>query len=158
MKKIFLLLLLTFLLLSCNSTKQITEPSFMLANPFVDCSSLEEAENIAGFSISLPRELNNKELIYRVLTTGDKMFEIMYYLDGDKITIRKSKSKEEISGVYKSFDLENTISVNKKDVTIKGNNNLFEVALWHSNNYSYSISSNLGLPLSIIQSYIEQIK
>ncbi len=158
MKKIFLLLLLTFLLLSCNSTKQITEPSFMLANPFVDCSSLEEAENIAGFSISLPRELNNKELIYRVLTTGDKMIEIMYYLDGDKITIRKSKSKEEISGVYKSFDLENTISVNKKDVTIKGNNNLFEVALWHSNNYSYSISSNLGLPLSIIQSYIEQIK
>lgn len=158
MKKIFLLLLLTFLLLSCNSTKQITEPSFMLANPFVDCSSLEEAENIAGFSISLPRELNNKELIYRVLTTGDKMIEIMYYLDSDKITIRKSKSKEEISGVYKSFDLENTISVNKKDVTIKGNNNLFEVALWHSNNYSYSISSNLGLPLSIIQSYIEQIK
>ena len=157
MKKLLIFLCL-ILLFSCNSTKQVVEPSLMTANPFVDCSSLKEAEKIAGFSISIPKELNNKELIYRVLNTGDKMIEIIQLSDNEKMTIRKSKSTEDISGVYKSFDVVKKIIVDDKEVLIKGENDIFEVAVWINNGFSYSISSNDGFPLNELQALIKQIK
>lgn len=156
--KIFILLLL-IILSSCNTTKEINNSNFvMIANPFVDCSSLKEAEKIAGFSISIPKELNNKELIYRVLNTDEKMIEIIHFSSNDKLTIRKTQSTEDISGVYKSFDVVKKIIVDDKEVLIKGEKDIFEVALWFDNNFSYSISSNIGLPLVELQSFIKQIK
>ncbi len=156
--KIFILLLL-IILSSCNTTKEINNSNFvMIANPFVECASLKEAEKLASFSISLPKELNNKDLIYRVLNTGDKMIEIIQSSDNEKITIRKSKSTEDISGVYKSFDVVKKIIVDDKEVLIKGEKDIFEVAVWINNGFSYSISSNDGFPLNELQALIKQIK
>lgn len=153
------LLLLLIILSSCNTTKEVNNSyTTMIANPFVDCSSLKEAVKIAGFSISLPKELDNKDLIYRVLNTDEKMIEIIQLSDNEKLTIRKSKSTEDISGVYKSFDVVKKISVDNKEVLIKGENDIFEVALWFYNGFSYSISSNNGFPLIELQSLIIQIK
>ena len=154
-----LILLLLIILSSCNTTKEIKNSNFvMIANPFVECASLKEAEELASFSISLPKELNNKDLIYRVLNTGDKMIEIIQLSDNEKITIRKSKSTEDISGVYKSFDVVKKIIVDDKEVLIKGEKDIFEVAVWINNGFSYSISSNDGFPLNEFQALIKQIK
>ena len=58
--KYLLVFILMLSLVSCSSTKPSERVNTTtLANPFVDCVSLIEAERLAGFSISIPNNLLN---------------------------------------------------------------------------------------------------
>ena len=60
---------------------------------------------------------------------------------------------------YIDFDIdESKIIVDDKEVLIKGEKDIFEVAVWINNGFSYSISSNDGFPLNELQALIKQIK
>lgn len=125
MKKYFILVLLFALafLLSCKSK----EASTTLSNPFSEFDKKEDAEKKVGFSITAPDGVS----VYRTLK--DSMIELLYE---DGMCIRKSNSKDEdISGVYNTYS---TI-LNENGVTLKGTNDTFSLAIWHSNKYSYSV-------------------
>ena len=65
-----LVFILLLSLVSCSSTKPSESVNTTtLANPFVDCVSLIEAERLAGFSISIPNNISERITNYRVLNT-----------------------------------------------------------------------------------------
>ncbi len=82
-------------------------------------------------------------------------------LINSNVQIVKEKSYFDIlnkKGFYKSFDVVKKIIVDDKEVLIKGEKDIFEVAVWINNGFSYSISSNAGFPLNELQALIKQIK
>lgn len=125
----------------------------MIANPFVECSSLADAQNIAGFSFYLPEDLLKGDVVYRVLNTDEKMIEIIVKDSDETITLRKSISKNDISGLYFDFKEETTININNINITLRGFSESYVNAIWSDNTYSYSIY----IPSGRDSSYFEQI-
>ena len=83
----------------------------------------------------------------------------MNYHFGDKIlTMRKSSiENKDISGINESFENTETLYVNNLEITVKGNNNLYNLALWTNNGYSYSIYFSEGIDKTVILSTIVSI-
>ena len=155
MKKVIYTLLslgLVFSLASCGTTNTVEEKDDVemerpvilgMANPFIDCESLEEAENNVGFTLTLP---SNEDLpswvnktIYRSSVVNMKLLEIIYPEDDTferEIRIRKGiTDKEEISGDYNSYESEKTVDIDGVKVNTYSNGDLIYLATWNSGEY-----------------------
>jgi len=113
----------------------------MIANPWLDSSTLSEAEKDAGFDITIPESfLDSKPESFRSMT--DDMLEIIYRDTASLEVFRVRKSNaagEDISGDYNSYDNERTVSIDGTEVTLKGTGDNVYVATWTKNGYSYAI-------------------
>ena len=153
--KYLLVFVLLISLVSCSSTKPSESVNTTtLANPFVDCISLIEAERLAGFSISIPNNISERITNYRVLNTTDKMIEL---LCGDEIVIRKANTTGDISGLYYDFNDNQEIIINSNKVQLRGNDGIYYSAIWASNGFSYSISIKSGESKENFESLIVHI-
>ncbi|MGN0905632.1 MAG: hypothetical protein ACI4NM_00640 [Bullifex sp.] len=143
-------------LVSCKGTEK--EAGFAgLANPFTDVSSLTEAGNLCGFSITLPEFPEEYDDVhYRVLTAADdKMLEIIFE-NGmeDEIRVRKQAGNSDISGDYNSYG--NVIS--EDGITIKGNDGMFSAAIWNMDGFSYSLSLSVPAASDYLLMLTKQVR
>ena len=121
-----------------------------IANPWSETTSLSEATSLAGFEIVMPESINEASIsLYRVIE--NETFEIRY---GEDIAVRKSVDSGDISGDYN--DYENIEEVD--GVTYKGNDDTYNCIIWSADSYSYSITSNNGLSLDVVNEAISSIK
>ena len=121
-----------------------------IANPWSETTSLSEATSLAGFEIIMPENINGTSIsLYRVIE--NETFEIRY---GEDIAVRKSVDSGDISGDYN--DYENIEEVD--GVTYKGNGDTYNCITWSADGYSYSITSNSGLSLDVVNEAINSIK
>ena len=104
------------------------------ANPFMDVSSLEKAEGLAGFEIELPEaEAPYTELRYRAC--AGEMLEIIFLNEDDEegYRIRKAAgAQEDISGDYREYELEETLALEDgTEVSLRGDEkDAWETAVW----------------------------
>ena len=104
MKKliIFLLafLILPVLLIGCGKQQPQAQTTF-IGNPWSDWTSMEEAENAAGFSFGLPEVIADGYTAAAFRTMNNQLIEIIYR-DGDsEIRVRKQAGEgQDISGDY----------------------------------------------------------
>ena len=99
-------------------------------SPFVDCDSMEDAAKLAGFNLALP---NTPDLIQAWEGT---MIQAFYGEDGNDMLIRKAMGNEDVSGDYNEYAQVETVD----GVTLKGENDVFSLAIWEKDGYTYSIS------------------
>ena len=135
MKKIFaavLVLLALAGLCACGKTAEpVTEPLTQpesepgyegMANPWQDCSSLEDAVEIAGFNIAVPDRIEGyPETVIQAM--DKKMIQVFYcnasfdYDNAKTVLIRKGTGSEDISGDYNEYA--NTWTQNIKGLEIR---------------------------------------
>ena len=156
MRKAVILFLLVLSIVSCKVTEK--EAGFAgLANPFTDANSLSEAENLSGFTITLPALPEEYcDVHYRVLTASDdKMLEIIF-MDamGDEIRVRKQAGSNDISGDWNSYD----DVISEYGITMKGNDGKFSVAIWNMDGFSYSLSISVPVTSDYLLMLTEQIR
>ena len=129
-----------------------------MINPFTDSDSLEEAEQLAGFSAILPEKIEDSNTrIDRSM--GQTLLEVIYE-DGEEneiARVRKGIGEADISGDYNEYSLEWKVSINRTLVQMKGENNRFMLAVWTKNGYSYSVSTN-GLSLKKMKELVGGIE
>lgn len=145
MKKISVFVLCTIMVLStvaCGS--KITEKDVDVPDPFIDCETLENAEQLAGFEISLPEKMPEGFTLNAIRAIEKDLIEIDYINGDDKIYIRKAKGNEDISGDYNEYKENNTIEIGKLNVKMRGNDGMINVATWNDGDYSYAIGANNG--------------
>ena len=158
--KLIVIFLMVLSVISCNSTKSTNNVNqVMIANPFVDCNTVKEAEDIAGFSITIPKELSNKKINYRVLNLSTKMIELIVDNNSDdEITIRKANILDDISGLYYDFNIINTVDINNIKFTLRGSNESYVNAIWQDNGFSYSVYIPSGKSIEYMLNIISKIK
>lgn len=143
---------------SALQKKQVSDEFVNMINPFTDSDSLEEAEQLAGFSIVLPEKIEESNTrIYRSM--GQTLLEVIYE-DGKEneiARVRKGIGEADISGDYNEYSLEWKVCVNGTLVQMKGENNRFMLAVWTKNGYSYSVSTN-GLSLKKMKELVGGIE
>ena len=91
----------------------------MIANPFVDCQTMEAAAEVAGFEYRTPEQVDvcseNK-----IQAVDQEMIQVIYSADENQILIRKAPGTRNISGDYNNYQKEETITVDEMQVTLKG--------------------------------------
>lgn len=111
-----------------------------LANPFVTCTTLEEAAQTAGFEMTVPDVLEGYEQIV-IQAVKDQLIQVIWQSGDNKITIRKGTGAEDISGDYNQYPHTEEISVGDLQVTVKGSDEAVNTAVWTVGDYAYAISA-----------------
>ena len=175
MKKITIIFLSTAIALSfsaCAKTpkpqdsttqdngKAVVSENIGTPNPFIDCKTIEEAEELAGFTMSLPKQLPDGYSLKQILAIKDEMIQVFYENGDDQLLIRKAVGTEDISGDYNSYPENQNITVNGLTIHTKGSNGTINVATWTDGGYSYSISFQpeaAGVDVDVINHLVEEI-
>ena len=120
-----------------------------MPNPFIDTQTLEEAEESAGFSITLPESGEEiGTLIYRAMP--EQMIEVIYLdeEDSELYRIRKGKNMEEdISGMWYETAFSKVMKAGELEITLTGEvEDQWDYAAWTEKTedgaqYSYAITA-----------------
>ena len=117
------------------------------ADPWQEVDSLEEAEEIVGFELSVPDMSEyGDESAYRVCIALTEI-EIQYgSLDSKGAYIRKAEDDGDISGDYEEYAYEEDVTVGENTVTYKGaSEDEINLAVWNAGDYAYCVSVSDGI-------------
>jgi hypothetical protein len=123
----------------------IQTKSVELANPFVSCETLEEAERIAGFSLELPGQLPDWIRRTTMRAVGSAMIEVTFEGQDRELVIRKGTGSQDISGDYNVYDSEKVCSVDGCRVVVRGTGGKAAVAVWTRDGYTYAVNAEPGV-------------
>lgn len=122
-----------------------------IPNPFEDFSTLEQAEQAAGFEMSLPDAPDGYETVVYRVDADVHMLEVVYSdkaLENEDAVeayrIRKASESGNISGDYNEYSEVNEVAVSDNQVTLKGTDGKVFVATWASGEYSYAIDIDMN--------------
>ncbi len=171
MKKLIALVLTALMLTSLAACGQKTNTSgntsenmgtVQIANPWVDCATLDEAAKLAGFDIAVPGKFDGypNEVIQAI---EESMIQVMYF-DGDPsaedssmVMVRKGTGDEDISGDYNEYPEKEAVNIHGVDVQLRGENGLVYSAIWTWNGYSFAINADKGLSRDALANAIEEM-
>ena len=135
------------------------EPMLKTASsPYVEYNSVDELKENVNINAKIPDKIRNyKSYSYSVAFSN--MAEIQYSNGSDNILYRLEKGEvaEDISGDYNDYETIQKLTVDNTEVTIKGNEDTYTVAIWYKNGVNYSLSSEQGLKIEDIQSLINEL-
>lgn len=135
------------------------EPMLKTASsPYVNYNSVDELKENININAKIPDKIRNyKSYSYSVAFSN--MAEIEYSNGSDNILYRLEKGEvaEDISGDYNNYENIKKLTVDNTEVTIKGNEDTYKVAIWYKNGVNYSLSSEQGLKIEDIQSLINEL-
>ena len=155
------------------------DPVIGMPNPFIDCSTLEEAADIAGFTIHVPDTVNgytertimavDQELIQVIYTNHDPLEELTdeelndlnweeVDFDSEDLLIRKARGDEDISGDYHQYTETNVAAADGLQVTTKGNDGTVHVAIWTDNGYTFAITAHNAMSSEEMLTLVSLVK
>lgn len=120
------------------------EDSVQISNPFIDCSSLAEASEVAGFEMRAPESVGNYDRV-SISSIDGELIDVLYESGDDTIRVRKGVGTEDISGDYNSYAETSVSEVDGMEVTIKGESGKAYLATWTDGEYTYSVSASAGM-------------
>lgn len=144
-----LVMMMVFVLAACGSSKSqsgaASDPNQQIPNPITECETLEEAAELCGIKMSVPDMIDGFEdcQIFAYADLG--MIEVDYQNADETVSIRKASGDADISGDYNEYALEETVDVDQLQVTMKGADGLYNLAIWTNDGNTYAISANGGL-------------
>ena len=122
-----------------------TKESVSIANGMVEVKSIDELSAAVGFTVNevegLPFTVEKE--IYT--SYWGEMAQIEYTGEGETAVFRKGTGTDDVSGDYNVYSSVKEIMVGANPVTLKGENNVFTLAVWTDGNYSYSLDISKGL-------------
>ncbi len=129
-----------------------------MANPFVDCKTLEDAAGIAGFTLAVPNKVGGHSIT--LIQAVDKKMVQVFYNDnsGKRTIIRKAPGREDISGDYNKYEKTESVKVGNYTVVMKSSAGKVHNATWGEGAYSFAIMSDAGLNPAEVKTIIPVIK
>ena len=142
-----------------DTSTDTADGSTEIANPYVDCETLEEAGELAGFDISVPEEIDGGYTQGTIQVVENEMIQVTYTTEaGEEITLRKGTGTEDISGDYNEYAEENTLDVDGTSVTARGDGGLVYTAAWTDGTYTYAITASAGLESDSVSALVPSIQ
>ena len=126
-----------------------------VVNPFQDFATLEEAEALTGYELTLP-EYAAEEVHYRA-ATDKSMLEIIFVTGEDELRIRKGPGEEDLSGIYETFETTQEVDLVGRTVTLSGEGEDVYHAMWLENGYSFFVRSTQPMTQAEMTALLGQI-
>ena len=126
-----------------------------MPNPFVDCDSAYDAAQLAGFEVTFPESVPDcSERRYQAVE--GQMVQCIYQGDGQEVLIRKGldDGTGDLSGDYNDYPQTVSTSVNCTEVTLRGSDNLVNVATWERDGYLFALDADTGLERATVENLV----
>ena len=121
-----------------------------MPNPFTECKTIEEAEEISGVKFAVP------EYSQSTILACEGMIEIQIAKDEfHNIAIRKSASEGDNTGLFGDYQFKK-INIGDCEVTLKTENGKIYAAYFTGEDGTISISCNTPLKLSGVKAMLQQ--
>ena len=109
-------------------------------SPFTDCESLAEAEDVAGFKLTIPESIEGFTPSSYSVMKEYQLIQVDFNDDDNHyICIRKAIDDKDISGDYNVYNEKNDVTADGIKVTLRGNDGKVCLATWTNGEYAYSI-------------------
>lgn len=148
--------------LACLGLSSCSTESNTIANPWTEYFSFNAAKSHSEFTLdNAPNTYEGETITYTGYLSSVNMSQIIY--GDDYCILRKAKvDDEDISGDYNDYSVVEKTTIDGNKVVLKGNGNksvdCYNLALWHSGKYSYSISCPNGISKKTVAEYMELLK
>lgn len=129
-----------------------------IANPFLPCETMNEAAQIAGFSMELPAKVPSWAYSSSIHAVESSMIEVLYEGEDQQLTVRKAIGTENISGDYSVYSEMSTEEISGFSVTLKGSDGKVMIATWSNGGYTYAVRTAAGLEHDAMLSIVSEIK
>ena len=122
-----------------------TKESVSIANGMVEVKSIDELSAAVGFPVNEVEGLpfTVEKGVY--ISYWGEMAQIEYTGEGETAVFRKGTGTDDVSGDYNVYSSVKEIMAGANPVTLKGENDVFTLAVWTDGNYSYSLDISKGL-------------
>ena len=116
------------------------DESMKLPNPFIEVGSLEEAEELAGFSLKTAEKVGDYGRRSISVMEGE-MIQVLYQNDAGEegLRVRKGLGEEELSGDYNTYTLDEEVEQDGVKIRLRGDGQRIFAASWTKGGYSYAI-------------------
>lgn len=145
---------------SPDTNKSTSGDSAQIPNPFTECDTVEDAEKVAGFDITVPENIPEGYELDYISAVENNLLQINYKdKDGNEMLLRKGAGSDDISGDYNEYTENNTVSVGDLSVTMRGNSGTVSVATWTNGDYTYAIDmTGAGLSTDAVSALVRGLK
>jgi hypothetical protein len=116
-----------------------------IPSPIQEFNTVQEAQEVLKFKIIVPKEIPSQFKIKFISTISKELFQICYTNDENDILFRMGQNIDKIDGDYNEYKFDETVNLYDKEVDLKGNSDLVNLATWKVDDMSYSISVTNGI-------------
>lgn len=109
--------------------------NIQIPDPWQECTSLEEADKLAGFSFTAPESVDGYTERYIAAIENEIAQVIFSNGDDSELYFRKGLSGDDISGDYNTYDVAEEQTIDGHTVLCKGNDGLIYTATWTDGTY-----------------------
>ena len=131
--------------------------SVQIPNPWQECTSLEEAGKLAGFSFTAPESVDSYTERYIAAIENEIAQVIFSNGDDSELYFRKGVGGDDISGDYNTYDVTEEQTIDGHTVLCKGNDGLIYTATWTDGTYSYAVMCNAGMSAEQLSVWVEAL-
>lgn len=114
-----------------------------VGNPWLEVTTMEEAEMLAGFTLAIPEELSLEYPQQRISVIAEDCIELCF-LDENSVEsfcIRKGRGSGDVSGDYTAYSTVRERRAGDRSVTVKGEGDRIFTAVWTDGDYAFAIFS-----------------
>ena len=131
--------------------------NIQIPDPWQECTSLEEAGKLAGFSFTAPESVDGYTERYIAAIENEIAQVIFSNGDDSELYFPKGVGGDDISGDYNTYDVTEEQTIDGHTVLCKGNDGLIYTATWTDGTYSYAVMCNAGMSAEQLSVWVEAL-
>lgn len=121
------------------------EPPVLAGPNIVEATSLQKLSELVGFEVTTDFSLPFKAEKITYCSYWNEMAQIEYSGEGCSARYRQSLGTDDNSGDYNTYSDTTVMAVNNLEVTLKGDNGIYTLAIWTDESRTYSLSLSPGI-------------
>jgi len=133
-------------------------PPVQIVSGVVECPSIDKLSETVGFKVSRVQMFPFKVEQVKYVSYWEKLAQITYSREENILAFRMSVDSEDNSGDYSEYSNTRTISSGNLAITLKGQEEIYKLAIWHTNGYSYSINVSNGISQEEMVKIVESVQ
>lgn len=114
-------------------------------NPFIPCSTMDEAAGLAGFPMEVPEgtALMEQYPVRNITSIKDTMIQVICFdhAGNEGFRMRKAAGEEDISGVYGTYE-EKTLESGGRTLYLRLKEGLVRTICWTEDGFSYAVMTD----------------
>ena len=114
-------------------------------NPFIPCSTMDEAAGLAGFPMEVPEgtALLEQYPVRNITSIKDTMIQVICFdtAGNEGFRMRKAAGEEDISGVYGTYE-EKTLESGGRTLYLRLKEGLVRTICWTEDGFSYAVMTD----------------
>ena len=114
-------------------------------NPFIPCSTMDEAAGLAGFPMEVPEgtALLEQYPVRNITSIKDTMIQVICFdhAGNEGFRMRKAAGEEDISGVYGTYE-EKTLESGGRTLYLRLKEGLVRTICWTEGGFSYAVMTD----------------